>query len=938
MNFKLIINFFICLSLSSSFAYAQESSDVLYEKANIAYKANRYSEALIHLKNLTQEQPNNLTARILMAEVLLASNMGSAAEVELKNARSLGADRSRLLLLFAESYLLQHKYNEVLAYLEKPVRDEILASKILVLKGHAFLGLRQLKLSEESYKLALTLNESSQNAKLGLAQININYFKYPKALEFVDDVLAGYFPPLKAWVLKASIHQSLAQQQAALKAINTALLENNKHIQALIIRASLYIELTSYQNAEQDISTILEQVPHEPRAQFLQAMVDINKTKEQESAEDISKTQLSKISETISRLDDDTLKNNPSYYYLASVVAFHQQDYLNAAIYIKSYMAIDSLNIKAMNFSATIDIAQQKYASAQSTLNKAYFLDEQNPRVLSLLGLVNLRLKEFEKANFYFEQVKTIVPDSAFAKSQLAKSYIGLGEYNKAVTSLLSVNSTVVNQATISFLLVEAYVKSGKVDKARQLAKNLTQSAPNNEEYIHHLGFVYQVTGDKASAEKCFKEALAIAPQHEKSIISLSEILLSNKRNEQAISLLNEALDVQPENINFIKALGKSYARNKQFDQSVLWLEKAYKQSPSNAEILKQLSYAYLNVGNMTEAIEILESYLINHQKTADIYILLGQHFQRISNIEKAIQSFSDALKYKANKAEVYFYIANAYRADKQIEQAVATYQKSIAWARNKQPPLLAITRLLNQEERPQEAIAIVEKFAVSEKLPDRLMLVIAHSHYLAKQFSKSEKRYKALLSKNKEKATAGLALVYLAQNRAAKAVKLLTKVLKKQPKSFLLNTSLAEAHMKNKDWQAAYNIYLVLIKLYENQPVLLNNIAFVAIQLEDYKNAKEYALASLSIAKSYPDALDTLGWVYYLTNDFDKALPLFRQALAIDYSKLEIKYHLALTLKALNQDKEAFNTLLEVVNSKRDFSEKKSAQQLLSQWAESLS
>jgi len=922
--------------LSSLFVYSQEATDVLYEKANIAYKANRYSEALIHLKNLTKKQPDNLTARMLMAEVLLASNMGSAAEAELENARSLGADRNRILLLLAESYLLQHKYNEVLAYLESPVQDEILASKILVLKGHAFLGLRQLKQSEDSYLLALTLNEASQNAKLGLVQININYFKYQKALEIVDEVLSGYFPPLKAWIFKASIHQNLAQQQDALKAINTALLENNKHIQALIIRASLYIELASYQLAEQDISTILEQVPHEPKAQFLQAMVDINKTKEQESAEDISNIQLSKISETLARLDDNTLKNNPSYYYLASVVAFHQQDYLNAAIYIKSYIAIDSLNIKAMSFSATIDIAQKKYASAQSTLNKAYFLEEQNPRVLSLLGLVNLRLKEFEKANFYFEQVKTIVPNSALAKSQLARSYIGLGEYNKAVNSLLSVNSTDINQATISFLLVEAYVKSGEVKKARKLATKLTQSDNNNEEYIHHLGFVYQVTGDIINAEKHFKQALTINPIHEKSIISLSEIMLANKQTEQSISILNKALEAQPENINFIKALGKSYAKNQQFDQSVIWLERAYKHAPKNAELLKQLSYAYLNVGNMTEAIEILESYLITHKKTADIYILLGQHFQRLRNIEKAIQSFSSALKYKTNKAEVYFYIANAYRADKKIEDAIATYKKSIAWASNKQPPLLAVTRLLNQEGRPKEAIDIVNKFVGSEKLPDRVMLVIAHSYYLDKQFSESEKRYKTLLSNNEEKATAGLSLVYLAQNRANKAAKLLTKALKKQPKSFLLNTSLAEAHMKKKDWQAAYNIYLLLIKTYNNQPVLLNNIAFVALQLEDYKKAKEYALASLAIVKSYPDALDTLGWVYYLTNEFDKALPLFRQALAIDFSKLEIKFHLALTLKALKQDREAFNTLLEVVNSKRDFSEKRSAQQLLNKWAES--
>jgi len=65
--------------------------------------------------------------------------------------------------------------------------------------------------------------------------------------------------------------------------------------------------------------------------------------------------------------------------------------------------------------------------------------------------------------------------------------------------------------------------------------------------------------------------------------------------------------------------------------------------------------------------------------------------------------------------------------------------------------------------------------------------------------------------------------------------------------------------------------------------------------------------------------------------------LPLFRQALALDSSKLEIKYHLALTLKALDREKEAFNTLVEVVSSKRYFSEKILAQELLDSWANEL-
>ena len=159
-------------------------------------------------------------------------------------------------------------------HLDKPIKDEILAAKVLVLKGHAQLGLRQLKLSTASYQQALLLNGANIEAKLGLAQVALNYYRYAQAQAYVDDVLNGYFPPVKAWILKASIHQNLAELEQAIKAINKALLENPRHVQALIIRASLSIELVDYVKAKKDILTIFELVPHEPKAQFLSALIE----------------------------------------------------------------------------------------------------------------------------------------------------------------------------------------------------------------------------------------------------------------------------------------------------------------------------------------------------------------------------------------------------------------------------------------------------------------------------------------------------------------------------------------------------------------------------------------------------------------------------------------------------------------------------------------
>ena len=151
-----------------------------------------------------------------------------------------------------------------------------------------------------------------------------------------------------------------------------------------------------------------------------------------------------------------------------------------------------------------------------------------------------------------------------------------------------------------------------------------------------------------------------------------------------------------------------------------------------------------------------------------------------------------------------------------------------------------------------------------------------------------------------------------------------------------MLLSTLAEVYVKSEQWSKAEEIYNQLLNHNESQPMLLNNAAFVAMSQSKFEQAKDYATRSVSLVENSPDSLDTLGWVYYLTKDYAQALPLLRKALAIDSSNVEIKYHMALTLKALGQDREAFNLLREVVNSQVDFSGKEQALQILESWVKS--
>ncbi|MEY8213601.1 MAG: hypothetical protein RPR97_03850, partial [Colwellia sp.] len=161
MNTQYSIIFTILLVLTKP-AWAQLTQDGLYEKAQEVFNAQEYREAEIHLKNLIKNNPSHLPARVLMAEIKLAEGNGAAAEVDLIIAKKMGADKARINLLLAASYLLQNRYEDILTLLSPLQYDGFHSAKVHVLIGKAHLGLRQLALSQASFRKALTLNQSDR--------------------------------------------------------------------------------------------------------------------------------------------------------------------------------------------------------------------------------------------------------------------------------------------------------------------------------------------------------------------------------------------------------------------------------------------------------------------------------------------------------------------------------------------------------------------------------------------------------------------------------------------------------------------------------------------------------------------------------------------------------------------------------------------------------
>ncbi len=182
------------------------------------------------------------------------------------------------------------------------------------------------------------------------------------------------------------------------------------------------------------------------------------------------------------------------------------------------------------------------------------------------------------------------------------------------------------------------------------------------------------------------------------------------------------------------------------------------------------------------------------------------------------------------------------------------------------------------------------------------------------------------------QKATLGLSQSLYHQNKFKEAVTLMVDWQQDQPDNIITAIALADAHVSAGQLTIAQQVYVEQIKRSGPLPILLNNAAIINLSLGNIGNALKQAEQAYSKVPNNVAIMDTMAWVFTKANQLDKALPIFRDALAIDSDNAEIKYHLAVNLIQLERQAEAIRYLKEAIDSGQEFNELKEAKALLAE------
>jgi len=920
----------LTLAVNTVLAFAFDDVDKNYEKALISFQQKNIKVSLVHLKNVIQADESHMPARLLLARSYLELGDGIAAEIALEKTNSEQVDNNQIIALYAHAYLLQKRFEKVIEVTEPGFHQGLVEHDLQIFRGQAYIGLKQYRAADYAFKQALVIKSNSQLALLGRAQIALGHSKPKLSLRYIEQAILIDESFINAWIFKAKVLQQMRLTQDAIAAINKALTIDESHMSARLTKAMLLMSSHLYKDAEEHVDYILAVIPNEPRAGYLKAIIlaSYNSTETQSSNK-----KLSEVIVTLSAVPEDIMRSTPDYYYLAGQSNYQFGNLNDARRYLIKFLNYSEHEVNSVLMVASIDLQQGEPESARNILLKTNLARPNDIRILTLLGLAYLQLKDTSKAEFYFESVLKMNPNSAKGLTNIARSKMQSGNYQSAIKALLSIEDKNIDPIQVKLLLVDSYQQSKQIKKAITVSKELLAQSPNDSFFHQRLGALYGLNNELALARSSFNKALELDENNILAIVHLARMDNIAGNSETALQFLQSKLEKFPQNTFLMAEISDSYRISKDLDNCLVWIKKAYAVDMNNFYIINKYVSALVSSQNLKKAIEITEYYIERNRKDLLAVKSLASLYSKNREYTKAVSVLTDLVKKSEVKAPAYMKLAKAQQQLNNNAAAIQSYKKAIIADDKYLAAYIALVGLIIKNKNEVYAnilINDIEKLTGNKGQSEMLKGTLFFELGL---FSQAESHYLVSIAIAEGKqAIIGLYNTYKKLNKTEKAIPYLKHWLANNPNDLLASISLADSYRYSQQLEKSLELYREMLTNYGQVPILLNNIAVVSFALGEKEQAKKYAEQAYGYLKSNVAVIDTLAWIETRLGNHDRALALFRKALAKDYENAEVKYHLAVTLYALSRDGEAYDLLLASVNSEQSFAEKADAKLLLAE------
>lgn len=839
--------------------------------------------AMIHLKSALQRDGNAPEARYLLGVMLLDGGDPAGAGIELSKARELGYTKDLVIPLQARSLVEQGQFDKALAgYADVTLTLPKQQAALKLALAGAYLGQQKFDAARAATDEALKLDADSLAAQLFDARLLSVDRKYAQALQALDRSLGRWPRSAEAWELKANVLQANGAETSAIgAAFAEAVKADPRSLSAL---SGLFIsQLLQGDRAEarKALDSLVKQSPKHPQTLYSQALFALN-ARDYKAAVQHAQALLKVTPES------------PRALHLAGAVDYERGAYLRAESSLIKVIQRHPEAGSARLLLARAYLGLEEPVKALQTLQPLLNTLKASPDALMIAGQANLVLGKSLEAEKLFTRAVAADPKDFRGRTALAVSHLTLGREDQAVEELTRIAAQDA-EPRADVELIAAYIRRSDFTRAQEAIKALDNKLPNGVQAPMLRAQIALAQGDTPHARAGFEAALQRQPTHFPAAQALAELDLQDKQPAKGVSRLEALLKADPTNVRAqlaVIGLRRQMGLNREDERRAINAAlTAHHNDP-----LPRLALADFHIGGQEfkPALSVATEGAALFPDDPRFLDLLGQAQQATGDLNQAKQTFQKAVALQPRSPLPLMRLANLYTALRDAPNAIASLRRAVAVRPDYVPAHASLVGLLVGSGRFAEALA--EAKTVQKLTPASPLGWVLEGNLQGhqKNWNAAIGLYTKAFSMNPGGDIAvRLYSAYQAAGRTNDAAKFETEWLAAHPHEVHLQTFIGDNALRRDDLAEAQLRYVDALKGAPENPMLLNNLAWV-YQLEGKREAVELAQRAVKLAPKVPQYVDTLARAYAVVRQLDKAIPVQQQLLTLDPDQPQHRLRLA--------------------------------------------
>jgi len=510
-----------------------------------------------------------------------------------------------------------------------------------------------------------------------------------------------------------------------------------------------------------------------------------------------------------------------------------------------------------------------------------------------------------------------------------------IDDQGNAKSMLESLQQSELSSKKARYFEILDLLKQNKLEEAGNKIADFIKNHPDEADYYNLQALLETLKKDPIAAQQNYEKAIRLDPKNSLALLGSAKLSLDEGLLDKAHDFASKAIAINDKNINaYLMLADIAYKQKNNIEVEKLLLtakDKASDDIKVETEVIKGLGKFYglqkqpekilslcddliRRYPNNTMALDLLaQAQLFNNQKS-----LAEQNLKKITELDK--QDINSRLLLAKLFSEY---------PDKDKETLALLDEAALIDTDKPDALVFKAAYLIKQQHYP-EALALAHKIDLQFPTIALGKLLTGDVYLAQKQYEKAREQYQlAYKIQPNQRTLLTISDLLMTQKKPTEAIKLLNEALEKTPKDVVIHFKLASIYQQQNDSKQAENHYDTILTEQSDNVIALNNLALLYAQQNDPR-ALDLAKRAYDKAPESAAILDTYGHMLIKENQASQGLSLLEKAATLAPKQNDIQLHLAEAYVSNNNTAKAIAILEPLVKTELEFSEKKTAVNLL--------